>query len=87
MNQNEKDAFDKWYPNHPSRWSQDFEYEDCVHAFLAGIQYERNRQSEVVRMSFDEWYSQRAIFRSVIKNGEIWEAAYAQGMKDAKDGM
>jgi hypothetical protein len=70
MNQNDKDkdAAENYMEN--SLWT--VPDKACeTEAFLAGIRYERNRQSEVVEMSFDEWFA-TFLQRS--------------GIRDAKDG-
>lgn len=108
MNQNDKDekeyeSYAQWsksYFGHGMPPSQNY-YESTMSAFLAGIQYERNRQSEVVKKSFEDHCKKAFIIedeedvREEIEANYVgfyelqdcWSNAYAQGMKDAKEGV
>ena len=60
-------------------------------SYLANIQYERNRQSEIVRMSFEEWFRDSwqceydSYMRWHFNQFQAWQTAYKQGMKDAEE--
>ncbi|MCS6281457.1 MAG: hypothetical protein HUM72_12565 [Dolichospermum sp.] len=86
MNQNDKDAFEKyWHSTFEGMSSDEYiKYKDAGKTttktgFLAGIQYERDRQSEVMKMSFEEW-CKRKMFEDTEKCKEsidsvpIWKA-------------
>jgi hypothetical protein len=86
MNQNDKEAFDEWFKkefgdlydtigSHPA-------YETHRATFLSGIQYERNRQSEVLKDL--EWIIDMTTFGQR-KNEKVTASEFYEKAQKIKD--